>query len=238
MPDFIHQLLFGVYPYVALAIMILGSIFRYDREPYSWRSGSSQLLRRKQLVWGSILFHVGILFLFFGHSVGLLTPHFIYEHFISVENKQLLAIIAGSVAGVICFVGISMLVHRRLFDARVRVTSTFSDVAILLILWVQLALGLLTVPFSLQHSDGSVMLRLSEWAQRILTFRTEGTADLISGLAFPYQAHLILGLTIFLLFPFSRLVHMLSVPVRYFWRPGYQVVRQRNSRPAPKLPAE
>ena len=238
MPDFIHQLLFGVYPYVALAIMILGSIFRYDREPYSWRSGSSQLLRRKQLVWGSILFHVGILFLFLGHSVGLLTPHFIYEHFISVENKQLLAIIAGSVAGVICFVGISMLVHRRLFDARVRVTSTFSDVAILLILWVQLALGLLTVPFSLQHSDGSVMLRLSEWAQRILTFRTEGTADLISGLAFPYQAHLILGLTIFLLFPFSRLVHMLSVPVRYFWRPGYQVVRQRNSRPAPKLPAE
>ncbi|MEP0942752.1 MAG: respiratory nitrate reductase subunit gamma [Rhizobiaceae bacterium] len=238
MPDFIHQLLFGVYPYVALAIMILGSIFRYDREPYSWRSGSSQLLRRKQLVWGSILFHIGILFLLFGHAVGLLTPHFIYEHFISVANKQLLAIIAGSVAGIVCFVGISLLAHRRLFDARVSVTSTFSDVAILLILWVQLALGLLTVPYSLQHSDGSVMLRLSEWAQRILTFRTEGTADLISGLAFPYQAHLVLGLTIFLLFPFSRLVHMLSVPVRYFWRPGYQVVRQRNVHPAPKLPAE
>ncbi|MGI9351137.1 MAG: respiratory nitrate reductase subunit gamma, partial [Rhizobiaceae bacterium] len=111
-------------------------------------------------------------------------------------------------------------------------------VAILLILWVQLALGLITVPYSLQHRDGSVMLQLSEWAQRILTFRTEGTADLISGLAFPYQAHLILGLTIFLLFPFSRLVHMLSVPVRYFWRPGYQVVRQKNKRAAPKLPAE
>ena len=238
MPDFIHQLLFGVYPYIALAVLVLGSIFRYDREPYSWRSGSSQLLRRRQLIWGSVLFHVGIIFLFFGHAVGLLTPHFIYEHFISAANKQMLAIVAGSIAGIICFIGLTMLVHRRLFDARVRVTSTFSDVAILLILWVQLALGLITVPYSLQHPDGTVMLQLSEWAQRILTFRTEGTADLISGLAFPYQAHLVLGLTIFLLFPFSRLVHMLSVPVRYFWRPGYQVVRQKNKRAAPKLPAE
>lgn len=238
MADFIHQILFGVYPYVALAVMIFGSIFRYDREPYSWRSGSSQLLRRKQLMWGSVLFHAGIIFLFFGHAIGLLTPHFIYEHFISAQNKQMLAIVAGSIAGTICFIGLTMLVHRRLFDARIRVTSTFSDTAILIILWIQLALGLLTVPFSLQHPDGEVMLRLSEWAQRILTFRTEGTADLIAGLAFPYQAHLILGLTIFLLFPFSRLVHMFSVPVRYIWRPGYQVVRQRNRRDAPKLPAE
>lgn len=238
MANYINHLLFGVYPYIALAIMIIGSVLRYDREPYSWRSGSSQLLRRKQLMWGSVLFHVGVIFLFFGHAVGLLTPHFIYEHFISAEHKQLLAIIAGSIAGTVCFIGISMLAHRRLFDARIRATSTFSDTAILLILWVQLVLGLLTVPFSLQHSDGSVMLRLSEWAQRILTFRTEGTADLIAGLAFPYQAHIILGLTIFLLFPFSRLVHMLSVPVRYLWRPGYQVVRQKNVRPAPKIPAE
>ncbi|MGI9352880.1 MAG: respiratory nitrate reductase subunit gamma, partial [Rhizobiaceae bacterium] len=130
MPDFIHQLLFGVYPYIALAVLVLGSIFRYDREPYSWRSGSSQLLRRRQLIWGSVLFHVGIIFLFFGHAIGLLTPHFIYEHFISAANKQMLAIVAGSIAGIICFVGLTMLVHRRLFDARVRVTSTFSDVAI------------------------------------------------------------------------------------------------------------
>lgn len=238
MANYINHLLFGVYPYIALAIMIIGSVLRYDREPYSWRSGSSQLLRRKQLMWGSVLFHVGVIFLFFGHAVGLLTPHFIYEHFISAESKQLLAIIAGSIAGTVCFIGISMLAHRRLFDARIRATSTFSDTAILLILWVQLVLGLLTVPFSFQHSDGSVMLRLSEWAQRILTFRTEGTADLIAGLAFPYQAHILLGLTIFLLFPFSRLVHMLSVPVRYLWRPGYQVTRQKNVRPAPKIPAE
>lgn len=229
MAGYLNTLAFGVYPYIALAVMILGSIFRYDREPYSWRAGSSQMLRRKQLVWGSILFHVGVIFLFFGHFVGLLTPHWLYKLVISVENKQLLAIIAGSIAGVVCFIGLSMLVHRRLFDPRIRANSPFADNAILVILWVQLVLGLSTVPLSLQHTDGSVMLRLSEWSQRILTFQIEGTSELVSGLAWPYQAHLLLGLTIFLLFPFTRLVHMLSAPIRYLWRPGYQIVRTKRN---------
>lgn len=239
MSNYLNTLLFTVYPYVALAIMIIGCILRYDREPYSWRSGSSQLLRRKQLVWGSVLFHVGILFLFFGHFVGLLTPHFMYKPFISAEAKQMLAIVAGSIAGIICFIGLTMLIHRRFFDARIRATSTFADNAILIILWAQLVLGLITVPYSLQHADGSVMLALSEWAQRILTLRIDGTAELVAAQAWPYQLHILLGLTIFLIFPFSRLVHMLSAPIRYLWRPGYQVVRERNRREAPnRIPAE
>ena len=102
------------------------------------------------------------------------------------------------------------------------------DVAILVILWLQLLIGLVTLPYSLAHSDGSVMLLLSEWAQRILTFRG-GAAELVDGLPWPYRLHLVLGLTIFLLFPFSRLVHMFSVPVRYLWRSGYQVVRRRQA---------
>lgn len=228
MPDYLNTFFFGVYPYIALAVMLLGSIIRYDREPYSWRSQSSQFLRKRQLMWGSNLFHIGIIFLFFGHFVGLLTPHAVYEHVISAENKQMLAIVAGSIAGIVCFIGLTLLVHRRLTDPRIRGTSTTMDIAILLILWVQLALGLITVPFSLSHADGEVMLRLSEWAQRIVTFRIEGTAALVQGLAWPYQVHLILGLTIFLLFPFSRLVHIWSVPVKYLARPGYQVVRTTN----------
>ncbi|WP_299398842.1 respiratory nitrate reductase subunit gamma [Pelagibius sp.] len=227
MASFLNTFFFGIYPYICLAIMILGSIFRYEREPYTWRSGSSQLLRRRQFLIGSNLFHAGILFLFLGHFVGLLTPHWAYEPFISAPAKQMLAIVAGSIAGVVCLVGLTILLHRRLYDPRIRVTSTFSDVAILIILWVQLVLGLLTVPFSLAHSDGSVMLRLSEWAQRIVTLRGDA-AELVAGLAWPYQIHLVLGLTIFLLFPFSRLVHIWSAPVRYLWRPGYQIVRSRR----------
>ena len=228
MSGYLNTFFFGVYPYICLAVFLLGSIIRYDREPYSWRSQSSQFLRKRQLLWGSNLFHFGVLFLFLGHFIGLLTPHAVYSVVISAEAKQLLAIVAGSIAGTVCFIGLSLLVHRRLFDPRIRATSTVMDIAILLILWVQLALGLLTVPFSLGHHDAEVMLRLSEWSQRILTFRIEGTAGLVQGLAWPYQLHLILGLTIFLLFPFSRLVHIWSAPVKYVARPGYQVVRSVN----------
>ncbi len=235
--DWLNQALFGYYPYICLAVLVFGSILRFDREQYTWRSGSSQLLRRRQLVWGSNLFHLGILFLLLGHGVGLLTPHAIYSQVISAEQKQLLAIIAGSIAGSVCFVGLTMLMHRRFFDARIRRTSTFGDNAVLLILWLQLCLGLLTVPFSLGHGDASVMLRLSGWAQGVLTFQP-GAADYVRGLDWPYQAHLLLGLTIFLLFPFTRLVHMLSAPIWFLGRRGWQLVRTRASAMPQRTAAE
>ena len=238
MTDFLHQLLFGVYPYIALAVLILGTALRYDREPYSWRSGSSQLLRRRQLVWGSVLFHVGVLVIFFGHLVGLLTPIAVFDAMgISHGAKQLLAIIAGGIAGVMAIIGATLLVHRRLFDARVRAASSTSDTLIIILLWLQLALGLATIPVSMQHLDGHEMVTFMSWAQGIFTFNTDA-ASYISGASIIFKLHLFLGLTILLIFPFTRLVHMLSVPVRYFWRPGYQVVRQRNRRSAPKVPAE
>jgi nitrate reductase gamma subunit len=224
----LNQALFGYYPYICIAILLIGSVLRFDREQYTWRSGSSQLLRRKQLVWGSNLFHFGVLFLLLGHGVGLLTPHAVYAHVISAEQKQMLAIVAGSIAGSACFVGLTMLMHRRFFDARIRRTSTFGDNAVLVLLWLQLCLGLITVPLSLSHGDPGTMLRLSAWAQSIVTFQP-GAADLVRGLEWPYQAHLLLGLTIFLVFPFTRLVHMLSVPVWYLGRRGWQLVRTRAS---------
>jgi nitrate reductase gamma subunit len=228
MSSYIHHFLFGIYPYICLSVFLIGSLVRFDREQYTWRSGSSQLLRARQLRWGSNLFHVGILFLFLGHFVGLLTPHWVYEQVISASAKQMLAIVSGGIAGIVCFVGLTMLLHRRLVDPRIRATSTRMDIAILVILWVQLVLGLLTLPFSWQHSDGSVMMVLSEWAQRIVTFRG-GAADLVAGVAWPYRLHLVLGLTIFLLCPFSRLVHIWSAPVWYVFRKP-QVVRRRRAK--------
>jgi nitrate reductase gamma subunit len=183
------------------------------------------MLRARQLRWGSNLFHIGILFLFFGHFVGLLTPHFVYEHFVAASAKQMLAVVSGGIAGTVCFIGLTLLLHRRLTDPRIRKTSSPMDIAILAVLWVQLVLGLATLPYSLQHSDGGVMLALSEWAQRIVTFRG-GAAELVAGLDWPYRLHLVLGVTIFLLFPFSRLVHIWSAPVGYVFR-SYQVVRRR-----------
>ena len=226
MMDYVNQLLFGYYPYVAVTVFLLGSLIRFDREQYSWRSGSSQMLRASQLRWGSNLFHVGILAIFAGHFVGLLTPHQLYEAFgLTAAAKQLLAIFAGGVFGVICLVGLVLLVHRRLVDPRIRRTSSAMDIAILLLILAQLVLGLITIPYSLQHPDGAVMLQLSEWAQRIVTFRA-GAADLVAGVDLIYRLHLLLGLTLFVVFPFSRLVHIWSAPVWYVFRP-YQIVRRR-----------
>jgi nitrate reductase gamma subunit len=241
MRDTLFHIFFVWYPYVCLSAFIFGSLIRFDRDPYTWKAHSSQLLRKRQLAWGSNLFHLGILFLFLGHTVGLLTPTAIYKLVITPEAKQLLAIIAGSVAGLVCFIGLSLLLHRRLFDARIRQTSTYMDLAVLIILWVQLSIGLLTVPFSLAHHDASVMLTLSHWAQGIVTVQPVD-AKTLQGLDWPYLVHLVLGMTIFLIFPFSRLVHIWSAPVWYLGRRGYQVVRTRSTlsgqaRPA-RQPAE
>ena len=228
MASFLNTLLFGIYPYIALAVFVIGTIIRYDREPYTWRSGSSQLLRRRQLVMGSVLFHVGVLIVFFGHLVGLLTPIALFDAIgISHGFKQLMAIVVGGVAGVICLIGALMLLHRRLLDPRIRRTSSFADIGILLLLILQLVLGLGTIPVSMQHLDGHEMVTFMSWAQGIFIFDTAASSYIADANAV-FKAHLFLGLTIFLLFPFTRLVHMLSVPLRYLWRPGYQVVRSRQ----------
>jgi len=228
MADFLHHLAFGIYPYIALAVLAVGSVIRYDREPYSWRAGSSQLLRRKQLMIGSILFHLGVLVIFLGHVGGLLTPIAVWDALgVPHGAKQLLAMVAGGIAGVIAIIGATLLIHRRFFDPRVRAASSFSDNMVILLLWLQLALGLATIPVSAQHLDGHEMVKFMTWAQGIFTFRA-GAADLIRDVAPVFKLHLFLGLTILLIFPFTRLVHMLSAPVRYVWRSGYQVVRSRK----------
>lgn len=224
----LHTFLFTVYPYLCLAVFLMGSLARFDRDQYTWKSDSSQLLRSGPLRWGSNLFHVGILFLLVGHTVGLLTPHFVYEPFITAPQKQWLAMVSGGGAGAVCFVGLSLLLHRRLFDPRIRLTSHRTDLAILVILWVQLCLGLVTLPFSFAHrADASAMLVLADWAQGIVTFRPDAAA--LVGLDWPFKLHIVLGMTIFLLFPFSRLVHVWSglASVAYLFRP-YQVVRSRR----------
>lgn len=224
----LNTFFFSYYPYICLAVFLLGSLLRFDRDQYTWKSDSSQLLRAGQLRLGSNLFHIGILFLFFGHAVGMLTPHFVYEPFISAGAKQVLAMVSGGVFGLLGFIGVSLLLHRRLSDPRIRATSRTSDIVLLWLLWAQFALGLATIPFSAEHLDGSVMLVLAEWAQRIVTFRP-GTAELMADIGWVFKIHMVLGMTIFLIFPFTRLVHVWSgfASVAYLWRP-YQVVRSRR----------
>ncbi|BEV45155.1 respiratory nitrate reductase subunit gamma [Afipia carboxidovorans] len=223
----LNSIAFGWYPYLCAIVCLLGSLFRFDREQYTWRSGSSQLLRRRQLIWGSNLFHVGILVIFGGHFVGLLTPIWVFDMMgISHGFKQVLAMAAGGIAGLMCLVGISLLTHRRLFDPRIRANSSFGDTAILLILFAQLLLGLATIPISAGHLDGHEMVKFMNWAQAIVTLQPDA-ANYVLDVHPIFKAHLMLGMTIFLVFPFTRLVHIWSAPVWYLGRRGYQIVRSR-----------
>ena len=228
MNAWLSTFLFGYYPYICLSVFLLGSLLRFDRDQYTWKSDSSQLLRTGQLRWGSNLFHVGVLFLFFGHFFGMLTPHAVYEHFVSSGSKQLMAMISGGVAGILGFIGVTILLHRRLTDERIRVTSKASDIMILALLWLQLALGLITLPLSAQHLDGSVMLLLAGWAQRIVTFRADA-AEMLTSVSWVFKLHMFLGMSLFLVFPFTRMVHVWSgfASVAYLLRP-YQIVRGRR----------
>lgn len=222
------QFLFGIYPYIAITVMVLGSIARYERDPFTWKSSSSQFLRRRQLVVGSVLFHVGVLTILVGHIAGLLTPLWIVDALgISHGAKQILAMVVGGIAGVMALIGGGMLFHRRLSDPRIRKTSSFADIAILGLLLAQLVLGLLTIFASAQHLDGHEMTKFMHWAQGVLTLQG-GAWEYVANVAPVFKAHITLGLTIFLVFPFTRLVHMLSAPVRFLIRPGYQIVRSRR----------
>lgn len=238
MRDTINHIVFGWYPYLCLTVFLVGSWLRFDREQYTWKTGSSQLLRRRQLMWGSNLFHVGILIIFLGHFVGLLTPIWIFDVVgISHGFKQWMAIVLGGVAGIMCLIGMTLLIHRRLFDPRIRNTSSFGDIAILLLLYAQLILGLATIPVSLQHLDGHEMVKFMTWAQGILTLQP-GVSALIGDVSPIFKLHLFLGMTIFLVFPFTRLVHVWSAPIWYLGRRGYQVVRSTRAPKSASVPLQ
>lgn len=219
--------LFQIFPYIALAVFVLGCMLRFDRDPYSWRSKSSQLLRRKQLMMGSVCFHVGILIVLIGHAVGLLTPIAVFDALgIPHGAKQILAIVVGGAAGLLCLMGLLLLLHRRLYDVRIRATSSFADIAVLFLLLAQLLLGLCTIPVSMGHLDGHEMVKFMEWAQHIVTFRA-GAANFVADVHPIFKMHLTLGMLLLVVFPFTRLVHALSAPLGYVSRP-WQIVRRRE----------
>ncbi|MBC3213241.1 MULTISPECIES: respiratory nitrate reductase subunit gamma [Serratia] len=223
---FMTLFFFDIYPYIAGAIFLIGSWLRYDYGQYTWRAGSSQMLDKKGMRLASNLFHIGILGIFAGHFLGMLTPHWMYESFLPMAVKQKMAMFAGGACGVMMLVGGVLLLKRRLTNPRIRATSSVGDILILTLLVVQVCLGLLTIPFSAQHMDGSEMLKLVAWAQAVVTFHG-GAAQHLEGVALIFKIHIVLGMTLFLIFPFCRLVHIWSVPVEYLTR-RYQLVRNRR----------
>lgn len=227
--DYLHQFVFGIYPYIALAIFLLGSLMRFEREQYSWKSESSQLLHRGSLRLGNILFHLGIIGLFFGHAVGLLTPVAVWDALgVTHSFKQVFAMTAGGIMGTLCLIGVLLLLHRRFSNDRLTANTTWRDKLVLLWILATLLLGLSTIAVSAGHLDGHEMVLLMSWAQHILTFRGDA-ATFVAGVSPMFKAHLFMGMTLFVIFPFTRLVHVWSGfgAVTYLGR-TWQLVRPRH----------
>lgn len=219
---------FGIYPYICMAIFLLGSLVRFDREQYSWKSESSQLLYRGQLIWGSRLFHLGVLMVFFGHLFGLLTPLIVWELIgVTHQAKQIFAMTMGGIFGGVALIGLVLLIHRRLRCERLRNNSTWRDYLVLFWILLTLCLGLSTIFVSAHHLDGEEMVKLMTWAQSIVTFNP-AAPHYIAETSIIFRIHIFMGLTFFAIFPFTRMVHAWSGfgTVYYLIRP-WQLVRRR-----------
>ena len=222
MSIYLNSVIFGWYPYVCCTVFLLGSLLRFDASQYTWRTGSSQLLRRRQLGLGFQSFSCR-------YTYHLRRPYRrvadtggnFYALGISHTFKQLLAISVGGVAGIACFVGTTMLVHRRLFDPRIRKTSSAGDIVHPPDALSPAHLGLVyhcgIRAASGRHRDGQV----HGMGQGIVMLHP-AVAILILDVNPIFKLHLFLGMTIFLVFPFTRLVHVWSAPVGISAEPAFR----------------
>lgn len=225
----IEKFFFGIYPYIALTIFAVGSWVRFDREQYGWKADSTQLLSKGGMRLASNLFHIGVLAVLGGHAVGLLTPHsWFLAMGVSDMTHQWVAILAGSVFGSMCLLGALMLWFRRMSNPRVKAAGRKSDAVVLTWILFTLILGLSTIPTSIghaNHGDAGVMVALADWVQSVV--RGQADPALLAGVDTVFKVHMVFGMTLFVLFPFTRLVHILSAPIGYLGR-AYQVVRAKR----------
>lgn len=226
----LHKFFFGIYPYIVLTVFLVGSWIRYDHEQYTWKTDSSMLLSKAWTLLANNLFHIGILSIFLGHFAGMVLPHALWSGLgISDLQHQWIAIVAGSVFGLMCLIGGGILAMRRVFNRRVRAASRYMDIFVLFWLLVTLLLGLSTIPTSIghaNHGDPAVMLQLTAWVQSVLTLNAQ--PELLESVNTVYRIHLVFGMTVFLIFPVSRLVHIWTAPFNYLGR-AYQIVRTKRS---------
>jgi nitrate reductase gamma subunit len=222
---YLDEFFLQLYPYLAGTVFLVGSWLRFERGQYTWSSDSSQLLRRGTLQWGSNLFHIGVLLLFVGHLALLIPKDWLAAIGLNPHRHQILAIAAGLLFAVPSLAGLVLLMHRRATEPRIRATTRTMDVVVLVWILLILCFGVSTLYFSVQELSGTRLVNLCDWAQHIVTFRG-GAAGLIADVPWAYKIHMVLGMTLFALIPFSRLVHIWSgfATVAYLFRP-YLVVR-------------
>lgn len=223
MDNFINNLLFTYLPHISMTLFWFGVITRIVISPQSIQAESSQFLSKNGQRWGGNLFHYGILMVFIGHFTGLYTPENLYHLVMTTATKRVLAITMGTIFGTSAVVGIIILLVRRLKNQRLRINSKPQDILLIILLLVEMGLGMISI-FITAGSSIENYAELGAWAQKVITFQPDAGA-VIAGHSLIYKLHIVIGLFIFMIFPYTKLMHMLVMPVAYFFRSGYQLVR-------------
>lgn len=224
MDNFINNFLFTYFPYLALTVFFFGFIRRLIVMNRTVQAESTQFIADNKIKLASNLFHVGIIFVFFGHLT-LFIPESVYHLVMTTETKRMIAISMGSVFGTMAVVGMTMLVFRHFKSSRVRHNSSFHDFFIIILLLVEAIIGL-TAAAKTATAPIEIYAALSDWAQAIVTFQPNAGA-ILANHPLQYKLHIVIGLMIFLIFPYTKLMHILVFPFVYFFRSGYQLVRKR-----------
>ncbi len=216
----LYNFLFIALPYVALTVFLIGTIYRYKGTKFKFSSLSSQFLEGNKLFWGSVPFHWGILFLFFGHLAAFLIPETVLAW--NSEPLRLVVLeVTGFIFGLSALVGILYLFFRRITDARIRVVTSKMDILIEILIIAQIILGLWTAyGFRWGSSWFSAVITPYLWS----IFRLNPNIDAVSAMPLIIQLHISLAFVIVLLIPFTRLVHLLVPPLHYIWRPYQKVI--------------
>lgn len=216
MQDLVSQFLWVIYPYIMMVLFIAGHFFRYQTDQIGWTSKSSEILEKNQLKWGSLLFHFGILAVLGGHMAGLLIPKEVVQSFgIDDHTYHMGAVYGGGFAGIVTFVGVLLLTLRRFGNDRVYAASSLADLTIILLLLGEISLGLFSTFSSPMNFDYRVTI--APWLRGLLTFSP--IASLMENVPLTFKLHVMMGFAIFGLWPFTRLVHVWSVPIEYISRP-------------------
>jgi nitrate reductase gamma subunit len=213
----IDVVLWIVLPYVCLTVFVVGHVWRYRRDQYSWTARSTQLFERRFLLVGSLLFHFGILAAIGGHVLGILVPRSWTEAVgIGDDAYHWLAVVAGIVSGAAVVAGFAVLCLRRASVPRVRATTLRSDLVLYPVLAAAILSGMLATVWGSAIEREEYRETVSPWFRGL--FLLQPNADLMVGASLVYQAHALIALLLFALWPFTRLVHVWSVPVTYIGR--------------------
>ncbi|MBI3041121.1 MAG: respiratory nitrate reductase subunit gamma [Chloroflexi bacterium] len=221
----IDLVLFAILPYVALAIAIVGLLWRYRTNQFSYSSVSSQFLENRQLFWGSVPWHYGIILILLGHLTGILFPASVMA-FNGVPLRLYILEGTGLALGLLVLVGLVLLLLRRGTNPRVRAVTSSMDLVLLLLLLLSIVTGVGTAIFY-RWGSGWYVQTATPYLRSLVTFSLK--VDYLASLPLLVKVHALNAFVILAVFPFTRLVHMLSVPLAYLWRP-YQVVIWRRPR--------